>query len=131
LQARSDSNGTTQLSMEEFALEKTNQAEYILYPASLRSVSESTDDEDTVPIHTTLKPKAKIGGIKLLSERDIEEMAKNGEVTRWSSDNEGDEVQIKQTIQTKTNIVLHHHIILSYYSYIIIAQYISIAHATT
>jgi hypothetical protein len=29
-------------------------------------------------------------------------MAKYGEVTRWSSDSEGDEVPIKQTIQTKT-----------------------------
>jgi hypothetical protein len=40
-----------------------------------------------------------------MSERECVAMAKEGEVTRWSSDSEGDEVPIKQIIKTKTDKV--------------------------
>ncbi len=43
-------------------------------PAKAREVDESvshtSDEEDNVPIHTTIRPKGK--GIKLLSERESE-----------------------------------------------------------
>jgi hypothetical protein len=47
--------------------------------------------------------EAAIPKTKLLSEREADEMARNGDVTTWSSDSEGDTVAIKDTIQKKTN----------------------------
>jgi hypothetical protein len=61
-------------------------------------VSETEDEQDNVPIHTNLRLK----GIKLLSERESDEVARHGEVLRWSSDSEADEVPIAQTTVQKT-----------------------------
>ncbi len=65
-------------------------------------MSETDDEEDSVPISKTLRPKARIiptfKGIKKMSQREADECASHGEVLRWSSDSEGDEVPISQTI---------------------------------
>ncbi len=47
-------------------------------PPSLKSVSDSSDGEDNIPIHETIR---------------------HGEVQRWSSDSEGDDVPITDTIK--------------------------------
>ncbi len=62
-------------------------------PAKARETDESLcntlDEEDNVPIHTTIRLKGI--GIKLLSEREANETAQFGDVHRWSSDSEGDD----------------------------------------
>jgi hypothetical protein len=66
-------------------------------------VSETDDEEDSVPISKTLRPIRNIvpyiRGIKLMSEREANDCARNGEVLRWSSDSEGDEVPLAKTVQ--------------------------------
>ena len=64
-----------------------------------KAVCNTSDEEDNLPIHTTIIPKRK--GIKLMSEREANEMAQFGEVQRWSSDSEGDDEIIAKTIQTQ------------------------------
>jgi hypothetical protein len=80
-----------------------NNTEYVPSPASLRTVSETDDEEDSVPISKTLRPIRNIvpyiRGIKLMSEREANDCARNGEVLRWSSDSEGDEVPLAKTVQ--------------------------------
>jgi hypothetical protein len=106
LQARLDNDGTRDVPMSEFLLEKTNNSEYIPSPASLRTLSESSDDDDNVPILATLKSKPNViplvQNIKMLSEREATKMAQHGDVLNYSSDSEGDEVPISQTLQTTT-----------------------------
>ncbi len=52
----------------------------------------------------TEQKEAAIPKTKLLSEREVDAMAKSGDVSTWSSDSEGDTVvPIKDTIQKKTN----------------------------
>ncbi len=59
-------------------------------PAKAREADQSfcntSDKEDTVPIHTTIRSKG--NGIKLLSGREANETAQFGDVQRWSSDSE-------------------------------------------
>ncbi len=64
-------------------------------------VTQKDSDEDDVPIVNPIQPqtKGKGKGIKLMSEREADETAKFGEVQRWSSDSEGDEVPITQLMQ--------------------------------
>ncbi len=61
----------------------TENTEYVPSPASLRIVSETDDEEDSVSISKTLRPKGNIvpyiRGIKLMSEREATECARNGE----------------------------------------------------
>ncbi len=81
--------------MGEFVLEKTKNSEYIPSPASLRSVSQSSNNEDNVPILATLKPNDNVPTLVTLKPRDNVRPV----VDRYSSDSEGDEVPISQTIQ--------------------------------
>ncbi len=85
-----------EIALDEFVLEKTKNPEYIPSPASLRSVSQSSDDEDNVPILATLKTKDNVPIIlATLQPKDNVSPV----VERYSSDSEGDEVPISQTIQ--------------------------------
>jgi hypothetical protein len=74
-------------------------------PASLKSVSESSDDEDNRSTHETFSPmygpfvNPYPKGIKLMSEREADECGKHGEVLRWSSDSERDDVPITATLK--------------------------------
>ena len=98
-----DSEGPTQLF-------STKNGEYVPSPASLKTVSETEDEQDNVPILTGLglalmNDDTVIGvipGIRALSEREADETAMHGAPLRWSSDSEGDEVPIAQTIREKT-----------------------------
>jgi hypothetical protein len=49
-------------------------------------------------VTTTLKGPRHL---KMMSEREATEVARHGEVQRWSSDSEGDEVPIAQTLETE------------------------------
>ena len=88
----------------------TKNGEYVPSPASLKTVSETEDEQDNVPILTGLGLALKnddtvigvIPGIRALSEREADETAMHGAPLRWSSDSEGDEVPIAQTIREKT-----------------------------
>ena len=64
-------------------------------PPSLKSVSDSSDDEDNRPIHETITKKGNVipPTIRLMSYREACETAEFGEVQRWSSD-DGDEIPI-------------------------------------
>ncbi len=95
MQATANSDGTTDLDMGEFVLEKTKNSEYIPSPASLRSVFQSSDNEDNVPILATFKPKDNVPTLVTLKPRDNVRPV----VDRYSSDSEGDEVPISQIIQ--------------------------------
>ncbi len=91
LQATANSNGTVDSDMGEFLLENTKNSEYIFSPASLRSVSASSDDDDNVPILATLKPKDRVPIIpSTLTLKDNFRPL----VDRHSSDSEGDAVPI-------------------------------------
>ncbi len=61
-------------------------------PASLKTVSESSDDEDNIPIHETIIKKGNVIPVTIptMSERECLEVAELGEVQRWSSGEEDD-----------------------------------------
>ncbi len=74
--------------------------------AEQKETAIDSDDDDIPILQIISKQKQRQSAIpktKLLSGRETAEMAKNGEVSTWSSDSEGDEVPIKETIQTKTH----------------------------
>jgi hypothetical protein len=64
-------------------------------PPSLKSVSDSSEDEDNRPIHETITKKGNVTPptIRPMSYREACETAEFGEVQRWSSD-DGDEIPI-------------------------------------
>ena len=108
-----DSEGPTQLppqshneSSPDLNPKTTENSEYVPSPASLRTVSETEDEQDNVPLHIAFKFSdtvvGSIPGIRPLSEREADETAMHGEPLRWSEDSEGDEVPIAQTIRQKT-----------------------------
>ena len=114
----SDSEGPTQLPAQDenvsspvLQLTTTENKEYVPSPASLRTVSETEDEQDNphmnIPLHIAFKHNDTVigimPGIRPLSEREADETAMYGEPLRWSSsDSEGDEVPIAQTIVQKT-----------------------------
>jgi hypothetical protein len=129
LKATSDTEGPTQLgcadmensremNLSEYWLETEIQEEEPVVgvanlqlptsPPSLKYVSEPSDEEDLRPIHETLKPKGTVipykRRMKMMSEREADECAKHGEVLRWSSDSEGDDVPILQMMNSKTGV---------------------------
>ncbi len=61
--------------------------------------------EDDVPIVNQIETEStrKGKGIKMMSEREAVEMAKFGDVLRWSTDSDSEAVPIKDTILSKTN----------------------------
>jgi hypothetical protein len=59
--------------------------------------NQNTSDEDYLPIASFLGTVRNGKGIKLMGEREADEMAKFGEVLRYSSDSEGGEEPITQT----------------------------------
>ena len=67
-------------------------AECTIGSSSLSLDNKSCDDDDEPIVHQI--PTY----LKMLSEREADEMAKFGEVQRFSSDSEGDEVPIFQTL---------------------------------
>jgi hypothetical protein len=101
LPPQSDNEGTPDLNPKT-----TENSEYVPSPASLRTVSETEDEQDNVPLHIAFKFKDTvvgcIPGIRSMSEREADETARHGESLRWSDDSEGDEVPIAQTIRQKT-----------------------------
>jgi hypothetical protein len=113
---RADMENSRPMCLSEYLLETEIQEEEPLVgvanlelptsPPSLRAVSDTSDEEDMRPIHETLPQKGTVipykGGAKMMSEREADEMAKYGEVRRWSSDSEGDDVPILQTMNSKT-----------------------------
>jgi hypothetical protein len=56
-----------------------------------------TSDDEDLPIASFLGTERNGKGIKMMSERDVDETAKLGEVQTCSTDSEGDEVPIAQT----------------------------------
>jgi hypothetical protein len=111
-----DSEGPIQLSPQsdnesppDLNPKTTENSEYVPSPASLRTVSETEDEQDNnVPLHIAFKFKDAVVGcipgisIRPMSEREADETARHGEPLRWSDDSEGDEVLIAQTIRQKT-----------------------------
>ena len=61
--------------------------------------------EDDVPIVNQIETQSrrKGKGIKMMSEREAVEMAKFGDVLRWSTDSDSEAVPIKNTIVRETN----------------------------
>ncbi len=57
----------------------------------------NTSDEEDLPIASFLGTVRNGKGIKLMSEREADEMAKFGDVVRYSSDSEGGEESITKT----------------------------------
>ena len=99
------------VSSSDLELTGTKNKEYVPSPASLRTVSETEDEQDNphmnIPSHIAFKHyNTAIGiipGIRPMSEREADETARHGEPLRWSSsDSEGDEVPIAQIIGQKT-----------------------------
>ncbi len=58
---------------------------------SIETKQDSDDDNEPIVHHIPTY-------LKMLSEREADETAKFGEVQRWNSDSEGDEVPISQTL---------------------------------
>jgi hypothetical protein len=79
-------------------------------PASFKAVSDSSDEEDNRPIRETVRPKGNIipfiKGIKMMSARESEAMVKDGDVDRWSSGSEGDDVPIIKANADKVELVI-------------------------
>ena len=94
LQATANSDGTVYVAMSEFLLENPKNSEYLPSPASLRSVSEFSDNEDNVPILATLKPKDNVPKPSPLTPKDNVRPL----VDPNSSDSEGDDVPISETL---------------------------------
>ena len=99
------------VSSSDLELTGTKNKEYVPSPASLRTVSETEDEQDNphmnIPSHIAFKHNNTaigiIPGIRPMSEREADETARHGEPLRWSSsDSEGDEVPIAQIIGQKT-----------------------------
>ncbi len=93
--------GTETLVDQPIAISSSNEA-LLKSPGSLKSVSDSSEDEDNrlivqlmvadkaIEVRQNPYPK----GIRLMSEREADEEAKYGKVQRWSSESEGGDVPV-------------------------------------
>jgi hypothetical protein len=75
-------------------------------PASLKAVSESSDEEDNIPISQTIRKKANVipVTIRMLNYREACETADFGEVQRWSED-DGDEI-VRILVVSSINLII-------------------------
>jgi hypothetical protein len=65
---------------------------------SVETKQDSSEDDVSIVQQMQAQTVGKGKAIKLMSEREADETAKFGEVLRWSTDSEGDEEPITQTL---------------------------------
>ena len=89
--------------------QSTKNVEYVPSPASLKTVSETEDEQDNVPdlraLGLALRDEdtviAIIPGVRTMSEREADETTKHGEPLWWSDD-ESDKIKAKLTAMGST-----------------------------